>query len=119
MNEIGEQIQFEEITKSCRNLNPEELMYVLRADVFRFMSWGASAFTVDNKKNIRMFRMKVNGHHHKGHVYIFVNGIDMYEVYLTTLQGKIVDKTDSEGLYFDQLADWIDQKIEYIPEYKD
>jgi len=83
-----------------------------------FASWGAHAFTVDKTKNTRMFRMKVNGHHHKGHVYIFVNGMDLFDVYLTTIRGKIVLKSGAQGLYFDQLVEWIDNKIERIAAYK-
>lgn len=119
MNSINDTINFDEIIKSCRSLNPEELMYLLRADFWKFASWGGHAFTVDNKSNPKMFRMAVNGRHHKGHVYIFVNGLDLFDVYLTTLKGKIVDKTSEQGLYFDQLVEWIDKKIEYIPAYRD
>ena len=78
MNEVGEKINFQEITKGCRDLN-------------------------------------VQGHHHKGHVYIFVNGSDLFDVYLTTTQGTI--KMKIEGLYFDQLVEWIDEKVEKIPDY--
>jgi hypothetical protein len=59
--------------------------------------------------------MRVSGHHHKGHVYIFVNGSDLFDVYLTTLQGTI--KTIGTDLYFDQLAEWIDERVERIPDY--
>ena len=51
---------------------------------------------------------------HKGHVYIFVNGMDLYDVYLTTTRGTIVEKSDGShgGLYFDMLTDWIDDRVE-------
>ena len=116
MNTKGEVINYEEIRKHCRNLNPQELLQLLRADFWRFASWGATAFTVDNKNDCRMMRFKVNGHHHKGHVYIFVNGDDLFDVYLTSLQGTIKDHTE-QGLYFDMLFDWIDKRIEYIDDY--
>ena len=118
-NQIGEIINVEKITKKCRNLNPQELLSLLKADINVFWSWGSNNFIIDNKRNCRMFRMTVRGHHHQGHVYIFVNGSDMFDVYLTTSQGTIKDKSDDMGLYFDQLVDWIDRKIERIPEYKD
>ena len=118
MNAVGEKIDVQAITKGCRNLDPKELMYLLKSDIMKFWSWGSHAFIIDNRKNIRMFRMSVSGHHHKGHVYIFVNGLDLFDVYLTSSQGTIKDKTE-EGLYFDQLVDWIDNKIERIPEYTD
>jgi len=62
--------------------------------------------------------MTVSGHHHKGHVYIFVNGMDLFDVYLTTNRGTIVHKSGDMGLYFDQLVEWIDEKVERIPEYR-
>jgi hypothetical protein len=53
-------------------------------------------------------------------VYVFVNGMDLYDVYLTSVYGKIVDKSDGSqgGLYFDMLTDWIDERIEKQPDYR-
>lgn len=118
MNQINEQINTEEIKKQSRPFNPKELLQVLSSNQPIFWSWGASAFTIDVEKDTKMFRMKVNGHHHKGHVYIFLNGGDMFDVYLTTLKGRIKDRTPEMGLFFDQLVEWIDNKIERIPEYE-
>lgn len=117
MNNVGEKINIDEIVKSCRELDPQELLALLKQDIMMFFSWGAHDFTIDSSKRPRMFRMTVQGHHHKGHVYIFVNGLDLFDVYLTTSQGTIVQKTNDMGLYFDQLVDWIDKKVERIPEY--
>jgi hypothetical protein len=61
--------------------------------------------------------MYVRGHHHKGHVYIFLNGLDLFDVYLTNSKGIIKDRTDEQGIYNDQLVEWIDEKIERIPDY--
>jgi len=118
MNEVGEVINFEQITKGCREMNVQELMQLLRMDINIFWSWGSQDFTVDNRNRTRMFRMTVNGHHHKGHVYIFVNGLDLFDVYLTKKDGTIVHKSGDMGLYFDQLVEWIDEKVERIPEYR-
>jgi hypothetical protein len=115
MNEVGEKIDFQTITKGCRDLNFQELMQLLKLNISIFWSWGAHNFIVDSAKRTRMFRMNVQGHHHKGHVYIFVNGSDLFDVYLTTTQGTIKKKI--EGLYFDQLVDWIDENVEKIPDY--
>lgn len=117
MNQIGEIIDYAEKTKSCRYLNPQELIALLKFDLVKFWSWGVNPkkFVIDNQKDCRMFRMNVNGHHHKGLVYIFVNGADLFDVYLTNYKGKIKDiGTD---IYFEDLVDWIDQKIEKIDEY--
>lgn len=117
MNTIGEIINVKKA--GCRDMNPEELMYLLKNSkgINVFWSWGAEGFTVDKKPYATMFRMKVNGHHHKGHVYIFLNFMDLFDVYLTKVDGTIVQKTESEGLFFDQLVEWIDEKVERIPEY--
>lgn len=114
MNEVNEVINQKKA--SCREMDANELMALLKSKGFAvFASWGASQFTVDKKNYPTMFRMKVNGHHHKGHVYIFLSFLDLFDVYLTKIDGTIVQKV--EGLYFDQLVDWIDEKIERIPEY--
>lgn len=116
MNTVGEVINTSEITKGCRQLEMNDLMYILRSDISRFWSWGAHALRIDKKSNVRMFRMTVNGHHHKGHVYIFLNGLDLFDVYLTSAQGTI--KRIQTDLYNDMLADWIDTAIEKISVYK-
>lgn len=115
MNEIGEIINTKEA--SCREIYVPDLMMLLQDSGRIFMSWGPHNFTVDKKKGTQMFRMNVQGFHHKGHVYIFLNGLDLFDVYLTTTQGTIKDRTDEMGIYNDQLVDWIDEKVERIPDY--
>lgn len=117
MNNIGEKIETNIIVKSCRQFDVTELMSLLKYDIMKFWSWGSHSFTIDDKRNTKMFRMTVNGHHHKGHVYIFLNGLDLFDVYLTTSHGTIKDIIS--GLYFDMLVDSIDTRIEKIPEYND
>ncbi len=116
MNNVKESINLNEIAKQSRVLNPNELMALLKSNIFVFMSWGAEQFTLDNKKNPKLFRMKVNGHLHKGYVYINVNGMDLFNVYLTDFNNQITDKV--EDLYFDQLVDWIDEKVEKLSTYE-
>jgi hypothetical protein len=116
MNQIGEVLNTKEA--SCREIYIPDLMSLLKHDISKYWSWGVHNLIVDNKKRTQMFRMNVQGHHHKGHVYIFLNGMDLFDVYLTTTQGTIKNRTDEMGLYFDQLVDWIDNKVERIPEYR-
>ena len=116
MNQLNDTINFEAITKGCRNLDPNELISLLRSDFRKFICWGAEGFTVDNKKNCKMFKMTVSGMLHKGYVFIFVNGMDLFDVYLTTKKG-VITKIQKD-LYFDMLVDWIDDNIEKIAEYK-
>lgn len=116
MNEIGTKIDAREIAKQSRNLDPKELMALLKQDISVFFSWGSHNFTIDNAKDCRMFRMNVQGHHHTGHVYIFVNGMDLFDVYYTSNRGTIKDV--DKDLYFDQLVEVIDNKIERVEAYK-
>lgn len=102
---------------SCREMDAKQLIGLLSYNRPRFDSWGSHNFVLDNMKRPKMFRMLVSGNHHKGHVYIFLNFLDLFDVYLTTTQGTIIDRTEEMGLYFDQLAEWIDRKVERIPEY--
>ena len=115
MNQVGEIIQIETITNGCRILNANELMSLLKVDINVYWSWGVKKIIVDNMKNCKMLRLTVNGHHHKGHVFIFLNGLDLFDVYLTSRTGKI--KLIGQNLYFDELTDWIDNKVEKIPAY--
>jgi hypothetical protein len=118
MNNKGEKIDFDKIAKDCRVFNPNETIAQLQMNWQKFICWGATSFTVDDMKEPKMLRFYVTGMKHTGHVYIFLNGADLYEVYLTTSKGKIVDKSGSIGLYFDQLTDWIDDRIEKQDNYR-
>jgi hypothetical protein len=118
MNAIGELINFEAITKNCREMNANEtLMQLKMNNIHKFMCWGTTSFTVDNLRNVRMLRFHVNGAKLKGFVYMFVNGSDLYDIYLTKKDGTIVHKTEGEGLYFDDTTDWIDERIEKLSTY--
>ena len=114
MNHVGEVIDYTEIVKACRVMNPQETIAQLQMNRAKFICWGATAFTVDNPRKPRMLRFKVTGMKHRGHVYIFVNGADLYDVYITTTRGTILEKSDGShgGLYFDMLTTWIDDRVE-------
>lgn len=115
MNTPGEVLNYKKAM--CREIYIPDLMSLLRSSGPIFMSWGACDFTVDNKNSPKVFRMRVSGHHHKGFVYIFLNGMDLFDVYLTTSKNIIKERTEEEGLYFDQLVEWIDDRIEKISSY--
>ena len=117
MNQIGDVLNIKEA--SCREMYLPDLQSLLKMDMNKYWSWGSRGPTVDNMKEPRMFRLRVSGHLHKGYVYIFLNGSDLFEVHLTTLQNVIKKRTDDMGLYFDQLVEWIDNNVERIPEYVD
>ncbi|MFW6247369.1 MAG: hypothetical protein ACOC22_04340 [bacterium] len=114
MNKVNEQINVEEITKGCRVMDVNDVLSLLQSNINVWWSWGPHALT--KTKDDRMVRFAVNGNHHRGHVYIFVNGSDLFDVYFTTSKGTIKEiKTE---LYFDMLRDAIDRYVEYIPDYQ-
>lgn len=95
-----------------REFNPNETLQLLNAYGYRFWSWGANGFK--NMFNKALF-FKVQGHYHKGYVLITLNAADLYDVRLYTTTGKVKDTLTD--LFFDQLFDAIDEKVERIPEY--
>lgn len=99
--------------KEGRELNHSEILEYLSAHNSKFWSWGADKFT---KMTDSTLRFKVNGHHHKGHVYIFLNFMDTFDIYLTTSKG-IIQQVLNE-VYIDELFNLLDEKIEKIPAYK-
>lgn len=115
-NQVGEKLDWSAKAKQCRNLDVNELLYVLRSNIMIFFSWGTSRYTVDSRNDVRMFRMQVNGHKHKGFVYIFLNGLDLFDVYLTDFN-DVIEKIGSD-LYNDMIRDWIDENIEKQSNYQ-
>lgn len=100
------------IAKESRDMDAKEIVRFFYSHGPKFWSWGADKFTDINKRGLRF---TVNAHHHKGHVYLFVNGSDLFDIYLTTSHGNIKEKICD--IYLDQLVDVIDKKIEWIDIY--
>jgi hypothetical protein len=111
MNHVNEKIDINEF-KNGREFDCNELMQYFNAHKGLFWSWGPQAFT--NIGNYCL-RFKVNGHHHKGHVYIALNGLDLFDVYLTTTQGTIQQILND--VHIEDLFRFLDEKIERLPEY--
>ena len=103
----------------CREIYIQDLLNLLASSRQIMWSWGVprTSFMTDKKPMGGFLRFTVNGHHHRGHVYIFLNGMDLFDVYLTTNRGTIKHRTPEMGIYNDMLIDWIDTKVEKIPEY--
>lgn len=111
---MSEKIDPIKICKSCRDMDAKEIVKFLYSHQGKFWSWGAHDF-VDIEG--RGLRFNVQGHHHKGHVYLFVNGLDLFDVYLTSSRGTI--KETINDIYLEDLFDILDKKIEWIDIYKD
>jgi len=92
--------------------NINETLQLLSSNKGIFWSWGASNFTNFENKGLLF---KVNGHHHKGYVFITLDWSDTYTVDIISTQGNI--KNTYEMVYFDMLVDIIDNRIEKIANY--
>ena len=90
-------------------------------------SWGQTALqslTAEDLNGLNInngegaLKFKVNGHHHKGHVLVVLNGADTYDVYICSIHNSLMTiKDEARGLYFDEFGKWIDEKVEYVEEY--
>jgi len=92
-----------------------------------YFSWGAHALKsmtqenlesldINNGRGALLFR--VSGHHYKGQVLVVLNGKDLYDIYFCSIRvGTIKISEKVTDLYFDQIGDFIDKKVEYISEY--
>ena len=112
MNNPTEKIDVQELIRTSCDQNVSETVALLQSPIDIFWSWGAHKLT---NYNNRVLRMNVQGHLHKGHVYVRVSGSDLFDVFYTTNRGTI--KEVSEGLYFNQLQDVMDEKIERQSNY--
>ena len=108
------QKQIFEISKEhfVREFNTTETLQLLRSYGYKFWSWGADKFVNLKDKGLSF---KVNGNKHKGFVLITLNASDLYEVRLYSTTGK--NKCTMIDVYFDELFDRIDEKIEKIAIY--
>ena len=107
-----EKINLPQFSKTVREQNVNETRQLLGLGGAKFWSWGAHAFVNFGNK---FLKFKVNGNLHKGHVYICVNGSDLYDVYLTSTQGNI--KKEIKDIFFEDLVDRIDEAVEKIDKY--
>lgn len=114
-NEVGELFNVRKAV--CREFDLQEINnYVRRAsngiNPYSW-SWGYRAAGIACKD--KALRFTVSGHHHKGYVYIVLSGMDLFDIYYTTNQGKI--KKISKDIYLDTLIDVLDRDIERIGKY--
>lgn len=79
-------------------------------------SWGSHAWAQIDEMTLQF---KVQGRHFHGHVRIaYDEGYDLYVIHFghwRNRQWKNIETID--GVYFDQMVDIIDQKVEYISAY--
>lgn len=74
-------------------------------------SWGLESVRCGLFNEMATLKLKVNGFHHKGWVYIsYDEGLDLYNIYLVTDSREVVKEV--EGVYCDEFGDLLDQYIE-------
>jgi hypothetical protein len=101
------------ISKAEREFNPSETLSVLRYDPSIFWSWGATEFS---NFGDRALMFKVSGHHHKGYVLITLAYDDTYSVYIVSNKAEVLNTYTM--VYFDDLTELIDNRIEKIKDYQ-
>jgi len=95
-----------------REFNTSETLKVLTHNKTIYWSWGVSQLFNCNDKGLLL---KVNGHHHKQYVLITLDWDDTYKVDYLNRNLRVTDT--QENIYFDQLTEFIDNRIERIGEY--
>jgi hypothetical protein len=99
-----------------RDFDPKETIKVLTHNRNIWWSWGVptSSIKIIGTKGLLF---KVSGNHYKGLVYITLSWMDLYDVHFLNRNGDVKGEK-IEGLFFDQLVEVIDNRIERIPDYK-
>lgn len=101
------------LDKVERDFNPQDTLRILQHNKIIFYTWGVSKMmNLQNKGLI----IKVSGNHHKGWVLITLGWEDLYKVFILSNKGDVLDKYD--GIFFDDLVEVIDNRIEKISKYR-
>jgi hypothetical protein len=95
-----------------RSFNQQETIQLLKLKPIWLMSWAARNFTTFGDK---VLFFVVSGCHHKGIVLITLAWDDTYTVRLLSNQWN--EKAKFVNVYFDELAELIDTKVERIKDY--
>lgn len=99
--------------KGQREFNTRETLDVLTHNRMVYFSWGVSKLYNFVDKGLCL---KVSGNHHKGWVVITLSYMDTYSVYIVSNKGEV--KNEYHDVYFDQLTEIIDNRIERIEDYQ-
>lgn len=102
-----------------RIFNAEETLSQIHAVVGSMVvaSWGLHGIVFHNVRGgQKWMRFRVNGHHHKGYVYIYLAANDTYTVILATFQDRIVK--EFHDVYADMLGTIIDDAVEKIDDHQ-
>ena len=96
-----------------RKFDLRETLQVFNRNQPMYWSWGVSKkLNIDDKGLL----LKVSGNHHKGWVLISLGWNDTYTIHIISNKGEVLN--EYKEIYWDMLADVIDDRIERIPEYR-
>ena len=111
-NKVGNKIDIQSIMKQCREMDARTTMSQLNAGGRqKVWSWGANNYINYGKA----LRFTVQGRHFSGHIYIVLNGADLYDIYYCSNRGTV--KMVDNDIFCEDLTDVIDRKVEYKKEY--
>jgi hypothetical protein len=110
-HKIGEIFKPQDVEGRPFDIN--DLFGFMKAHSLYLMSWGFQKMTILKRETL--FSFQVNGHHHKGLVYVYLDWSDTFTCIFTDKKHKIVRV--EEMVYIDEFMDRLDSSIERIPEY--
>jgi hypothetical protein len=88
------------------------IISIFKTNMPVIMSWGYnSPVALENG-----LRFSVNGFKHKGNVaVIYDEGLDLFNIEILTFKNEVIDTIN--GVYFDQLIEVIDNRVELVENY--
>lgn len=88
------------------------IISIFKTNMPVIMSWGYnSPVALENG-----LRFSVNGFKHKGNVaVIYDEGLDLFNIEILTFENEVIDTIN--GVYFDQLIEVIDNRVELVENY--
>ena len=116
--EVGEKIKMESLQKNLFMDAKETMSQLYAGGKMKVWSWGLHNVIsfINDKKECYAIKFTVQGRKFKGHIYIVLNGSDLYDIYYCSTHGNI--KMIDNDVYCDMLTEIIDNKVEKIPLYK-
>lgn len=96
----------------------QQIMEILKSQIFIIFSWGADNFKSVKKQGYSMngLQFNVNGFKFKGKVTVMYDGgADLFDVFYNN---KDTNET-KKGIYFDELVETIDNYVEKTDNYEE
>lgn len=89
------------------------ILSIFQSDLSVMFSWGFN----NHVKLENGLKFNVNGFKHKGKVAVKYNeGLDLFDVEILTFENEVIETI--EGVYFDQLIEVIDNRVELVENYE-